>query len=215
MEFAERVRRSFDLTGFMIIDDCITPHEVDALNCEITRLQLAKQHNYLPLIDKGDALLNIAGNPKVLAHAVALMGGNLQLLSSNTTNVHPGDEPIVWHVDGPPGMFPEVHGLQPLLNLKFGFFFQDLHSPGMGNLLIVPGSHKRPFPRGKPRAYFLEMPEVVSIRAKPGSVVLFHNAIWHSTDENRHDFVRRILYYTYVPTWQRIHDYLEPPASLV
>jgi len=104
------------------------------------------------------------------------------------------------------------------MNLKFGFFTQDLQEDGKGCLLVVPGSHKVQFPWGqaKNRDYFMQVPEVTPVRVKRGSAVLFHNAIWHSTDENTTEgFIRRMLYYTFVPSWCRLHDYIDPPQKLV
>ena len=113
------------------------------------------------------------------------------------------DRGMGWHIDGHDagyrGMGPPI----PLLQLKIGYYLNDMTSPGQGNLCVVPASHKAAH---EPPQDDLQRPDLfpgaVQICAPAGTAILFHNALLHSagpfTQTGGHRFM---LYYAYEHPW--------------
>jgi hypothetical protein len=117
---------------------------------------------------------------------------------------------IDWHADGPrPRNFPRVNGAMGLHYLKFGYFLTDLTHGTGGSLEVVRGSHKRDELDGKGfNEFTIEdyASDVVRFDVEAGSVVAFHQALWHAAYPNQSDMERKNVYISYCPTWMRPID---------
>ncbi len=117
---------------------------------------------------------------------------------------------IDWHADGPrPGMFPQVNGVMGLHYLKFGYFLTDLTHGTGGSLEVIRGSHLRPEKDGLRGADFdisRYAKDHVKLHCEAGTVVVFHQALWHAAFPNQSDVIRKSCYYSYCPTWMRPLD---------
>jgi ectoine hydroxylase-related dioxygenase (phytanoyl-CoA dioxygenase family) len=159
--------------------------------------------------------------PPALQLAHDLFGPSFQLNQSNFISrvKQEGAErdfaaSIDWHADGPrPKQLPSVETPQgPAMGLhyfKLGYFLTDVPSDG-GPLKVVRGSHKRPELDGKPHADFHEADyadDVVTFACEAGTVVAFHQALWHAAAPNEAGVERKNLYISYCPTWMKPLDY--------
>ena len=115
---------------------------------------------------------------------------------------------IGWHSDGPVG-FPEVDGRCPMHTLRFGYFLSDALHEDSGTLEVIRGSHLKPVLQARTSLRYVRWNknrEVdfsrnhVTVRAKAGTVVCFHNGIWHQAQPNASEHPRRICYFQYCPT---------------
>lgn len=214
--FVADVRRTFDVQGYVIIPNALDPAHLGRLRSYLDGVELPATGNWGPLLDKGDDFLSLADNPAVFPHVLALLGGNLQVLTSHVTVLPPNAGPSQWHEDGPrPWPYPAVDGRRPLLLLRVGYFMEDISVPERGNVVCLPGSHNVSFNRsGDPDALW-KHPALKTLTAPEGSAVLFHQALWHSTSPNRVDSPRRALYLAYGPTWHRQYDWIQPPDELL
>jgi len=214
-EFVAATRERFDRDGFIVLDRGLSAEEVARANAALDAAGPPAVGDLRPLIDKGAPFLDHLLHPAVLPYALALLGGNLLVMGSAATVIPPGAEPMVWHEDGPrPWPYPAMQGQRALVTVRFGIFLEDLTAPKRGNLKVVPGSHKRPFHTWDHRAG--EAPQgATEILAPAGGIVLFHNALWHSTAPNEMDHPRRVLYYGFAPGWHRVVDYVTPPQHLL
>ncbi len=117
---------------------------------------------------------------------------------------------IDWHADGPrPINFPRVNSAMGLHYLKFGYFLTDLTHGTGGSLEVVRGSHERDELDGKKGADFDisdYQTDVVRFDVEVGSVVAFHQALWHAAYPNQSDIERKNVYISYCPTWMRPVD---------
>jgi ectoine hydroxylase len=116
---------------------------------------------------------------------------------------------IDWHADGPrPRNFPRVNGAMGLHYLKFGYFLTDLTHGTGGSLEVVRGSHLRDELDGKGQSFDIEdyRDDVVRFDVEAGSVVAFHQALWHAAYPNQSDIERKNVYISYCPTWMRPVD---------
>ncbi|NUN13791.1 MAG: phytanoyl-CoA dioxygenase family protein [Myxococcales bacterium] len=215
-EFVDQTRRKFSDDGFVILPSIFDSERICRLLHAIEQLSLPYRGDFRPIIDKSPLFLDLIDDPAVLPTALALMGGDLHVLTSHVTTIPPGAGPMVWHEDGPrPWSYPDVGGLRPLMLLRLGIFLQDLSFPGRGNLVVVRGSHREPFHHGGDPEQRWAHAELIRICVPPGSAVFFHNALWHTTDHNRQTWPRHAIYFAYGHTWHRPVDWFRPPQTLV
>jgi ectoine hydroxylase-related dioxygenase (phytanoyl-CoA dioxygenase family) len=77
----------------------------------------------------------------------------------------------------------------------------------MGNMIMIPGSHRSPVPLPKDaRKQVWASPIQHIICAKRGSVLLFHNGVWHSPMPSQLDYDRYNMHFIYSPPWLRRSD---------
>ena len=188
------------------------------------RLQWEPNETFLDLID----------NPKTLGLVCEQMGAAIQMTWSQALVRPPTPLPgHRWHPDGPkPYYFPRINGEMPLMQLKVGFFLTEIDRPDMGNLCVIPGSHKHGFPkiaRGLDYALkitsYTKFREVEQIDAgvpgarqlmvEPGDAIGLHNGLFHCVVRNTSKVPRKNLYFAYGPSWQRAGDRVENPPELL
>ena len=114
---------------------------------------------------------------------------------------------LTWHSDGPLG-FPEVNGYAPLHTLRFGYFMSDTTHGDSGTLEVIRGSHRKRTlhaqqsihwqPFSGHRADDFET-DHVTVQGPAGTIVAFHNGIWHRAQNNRSNIPRTIVYFQYCP----------------
>ena len=213
-EAAQDIRARFERDGFIVVQPGLSLEEVRAANEALDTLALPTAGDLRPIVDKGDLFLDHLLHPALLSHALALLGGHIIVMGSAATIIPPGAQPMVWHEDGPrPWSYPAIGAERALITVRAGIFLEDLTEPDRGNLVVVPGSHRRAFhDRDQTQS---EPPGAIQVRVPAGGVVLFHNALWHSTAPNTMDHPRRVLYYGFSPSWHRIVDYITPPPALL
>jgi ectoine hydroxylase-related dioxygenase (phytanoyl-CoA dioxygenase family) len=223
-------RTFFETNGYLVIEHALSAEEceryvelIDGLDgrrrSELglgadafleVRDALSKEHGFLPLITQ----------PTVFPLVAELMGPNLQLNTSHTM-VRPPQPPdtdaafkrIDWHRDGAPDMQP-VHGTMPWLYTKVGYFPTDLSEEGMGNLRVIPGSH-RVADRPPIHAGAIDPVGTIEVRTKPGDAILFQQRLWHSVGPNRSPVTRKNIYVGYCHRWVKPLDYLTPDPELL
>ena len=108
-----------------------------------------------------------------------------------------------WHQDGSSAYdFKQLGYPVPLVQLRASFLLTDQTEPGMGNMELIPGSHRSQVrlpadvvaSQGR-RAY-----RARDLRSA-GSVLVFHNAVWHRTYSHNGDRDRYTAHYIYSPPW--------------
>lgn len=231
-------RARWDEDGYLLLEQALSPEEVARLLGAVARLRDVAAAGPAPaapagtavfnafnVVEADDAFLDVMDHPHVLGLVADLVGANIQLLMSQLMVRPPTPTAALgWHHDGPkPLPFPRVDGLAPLVNLKVGVFLTDVSGPDQGNLVVLPGSHRRTRVdlSGSLAHSAAETTEVLSdaaaavpVLARPGDVILFHNALWHAVAKSVVDRVRTVLYYTYGPLWLRLGDRDAPSPAL-
>lgn len=201
----ETERFLFDVAGYLVIPDALTPEEVEAC------LEAAKRaHAPYPkdewrqlgaVYEKEPAIEQLMDHPSVLPKARALLGDHFIIQSSWCTVVPPGFGGGGLHQDGSSSYeFRRLATPTPLVQLRVGFFLTDQTHPNMGNMVMLPGSHNSsiPIPRELRRE---ELPIQEVICGKPGTVLMFHQGVFHGGTRNEMDFHRYIQHIVYAPPW--------------
>jgi ectoine hydroxylase-related dioxygenase (phytanoyl-CoA dioxygenase family) len=226
-------REEFDLNGFLVIENALTPAEVQKYLALVEQLDARLPETFGGKSRKPGESLEVrnavAVEPKlmdILMHESAfpavldLMGHNICMTTSHvfvrppTPGAESSFKAINWHKDGPPQAdTPPGNGRWPWQYTKIGYFLTDLTIPDAGALRVVPGSHRVLRPAWKPGA-----PDpygYVEIRCKPGTAVIFENRLWHAVGPNYSNMARKNIYIGYCWRWMRPIDYVQPDPALL
>lgn len=165
-------------------------------------------------ITETDALDILTDHPATFPWLLMLLGPYLQILGTEifVRRPGPGSDPLIeWHTDGGPAMadFLPSHG-NPILQMKAQFFLTDLSAFDRGNFMLVPGSHRTPFPDHEPPTA-----GTIQIRARAGDVLLFPWSLWHAVAPNRSGHERKSVTIRYGPMWSRPYDYERLPPGVL
>ena len=99
------------------------------------------------------------------------------------------------------------------LQIKIGFWLTDLPEAKMGNLVVLPGSHREQYIDEYDSHEPIDGEQVVTL--KKGTMILMHSSIWHRVEPNDSDVVRKNIFYAYCPAWLTPADrVLSDPAWL-
>lgn len=143
------------------------------------------------------AFTDLAVHPRLLPFLASALSPNLHLYHSHL-DCHPAPASRTgggWHRDG--GRMSGDLEVSARLSIKVAFWLTDLEEDGLGNLEVVPGSHRR---RRAPAA--AEQPrDAVAIRARAGDALLFDRRLWHRRGVNRSERTRVALFFAYAPRW--------------
>lgn len=216
-----------DQTGFVTVPGALGPAQVAALRAAAAREDAAYRsepgvgpHHVLnrhDLVARDGAFLDLIDHPLALDVAWRTLGWNVQLHHTQLVVTPPapaGASPggYGWHRDNN-RMNRELQvDEQPRISVKVAWFLSDLPVAGMGNLCVLPGSHRA-------RRSALPDPEMapegaVEVVAAAGDALVFDRRTWHAASANRSDTTRIVLFYGYSFRWVRPKSNLDPAIVL-
>jgi len=196
----------FDVTGYLVIPDALSPAEVEECLTAARRAHAAHggtdQWRQLgALYEQEPAVEPLIDHPAVIQKVRALLGDYFILQSSWCTQSPAGFPGQRFHQDGSSAYeFRRLSLPTPLVQLRIGYFLTDQSEPNMGNMVMIPGSHnasQRP-PQGANAA---NMPLAQVICGKPGTALMFHQGVFHCGTTNEMSFPRYIQHMVYSPPW--------------
>lgn len=201
----------FESWGYFIVPDVLTKEE--AAECyEASRRLHDHRDKAFGQIGRGyetePCLERLIDHPDVLPKVRGLFGDRFILQASwNTMQpAHGGNGR--WHQDGSSAYdFKQVGYPVPLIQLRVSFLLTDQLEPGRGNMELIPGSHRSQVPLpNEVRAANEDVSIGHVICAAAGSVLVFHNGVWHRTFHHDGDEDRYTAHYVYSPPWVRSAD---------
>lgn len=112
-----------------------------------------------------------------------------------------------WHVDGP-RMVP-FNAFSPTLplSIRVGYSLTDTPEASMGNLVVIPGSHRNPYFAGADT--WDSRKEEKVLLSKAGSVGIMFGSLWHRVDQNTSCVTRKNFSIGYCPSWVTPGDEIE------
>lgn len=214
-EFTELDRFMFESWGYFIIRDVLSPGEVAECLEASQRLHVSDEPGFSQLgrtYESAECLERLMDHPAVLPKVRGLLGDKFLLNSAWNSKMRPGVKELEgWHQDGSAAYnFKELGYPIPLIQLRVSFLLTDQSEVGLGNMELIPGSHRSrvdvPECVLKAKA---DVPLAEVICAPAGSVLGFHNAVWHRTyrHDGAHD--RYTQHYIFSPPWVRSADRLQ------
>jgi hypothetical protein len=213
-ELTDLDRFIFESWGYFVIPGVLTKPEIDECAEASKRLHAKAGSVTFAQIGRGyetePALERLIDHPAVLPKVRGLYGDRFILQAGWNTTQPAGGKTGGWHQDGS-GVYD--FGLlaypAPLIQLRASFLLNDQLTPRLGNMELIPGSHRSrvPLPRnatGPNR----DLPIGHVICAAAGSVLVFHNAVWHRSCAHDGDYDRYTMHYIFSPPWVRPSDRL-------
>ena len=219
-------RAAFELDGYVVIPAALDEHlrlkmhdvalRHDAAfrrEPEVGRHHILNEHD---LVGKDHVWLDAIAPPAVFAKVLGIMGWNIQLFHTQLLVTPPAPSsgsagPYGWHQDNNRMNRDFDTLLHPMVSVKVGYFLTDLATSGMGNLCVVPGSHRMSRAAEGSLATFRgsagwpgdETPPHIEITARAGDAVIFDRRLWHSASTNTSDATRVFVTYGYSYRWLR------------
>jgi len=208
----EMDRFVFECFGYLIIPDVLSGEECEAALEAAKRIHGSRPAERFRQIGKGfenePAIEQLVDHPAVLPKVRALLGDRFVLQAAWCTVLPAKSAAVGWHQDGSGAFdFKNLGYPVPLLQLRASYSLTDQSEENMGNMIMIPGSHRSPVPLPKEvRKESQASPIQHIVRAKRGSVLLFHNGVWHSPMPSHLDYDRYNMHFIYSPPWLRRSD---------
>ena len=230
-------RRQFDEDGFFLVEDALSPNEIETLLGVTDELyeRYRRERDLGPheafqmrnIVARDSCFLDLMEHPTMLPLVVDVMGFNIQLRTSHL-DVRPPQEPEVaaqelgakdgffpWHSDQPDYGWPSVDGVIPYMEMKIGYYLTDLTEHNSGAICVVRGSH-RVSPWITSNGEQIADPDrVFEVNVCPGTALVWRTALYHCLTPNRSPNARRCLYYGYHHRWIRPSDFHHQSPELL
>jgi hypothetical protein len=219
--FEEAQWRQLDRDGYLVLPGVLDEAEIAHYLAAIERccaadpsFDPARYYMREHMIELDPALTELIDHPRHVGFAYDVYGEQSKIHQSQIF-VRPLNSDVTeWHRDGarvlPYGLFvPRLP-----LHLKIGYWLTDQSHEDMGNLVVIPGSHRwesldqytthEPAPGEKQLCF------------PAGTMTLMHCSIFHRVARNDSGgVVRRNLYVSYCPSWITAADHVRSaPAWL-
>ena len=222
---------AFDRDGYLIIEEALSPDQVDLLNGVldrfverdmITHAGVRRSKGRLNIIDiagRDPAILDLVDHPRILPKVWGILGWNIHLYHSHYIIGAPGEatpgapsKMLRFHQDSGRINIDIETDPRPRISLKVGYLLSDASQPGCGNMWVVPGSHLRN--TLDPPASGQSQPEGARpIQAPAGAAVIFDRRLWHAGSPNLVPVARRALFYGYAYRWVHTRDEMTIPPE--
>lgn len=210
--FTELDKFIFESWGYFVILNVLSAEEVAACLAASQRVHAAAGTQSFGQVGRSyetePDLERLMDHPAVLPKIRGLYGDRFIMQSGWNTKQPAHGKMGGWHQDGSGAYdFKQLSSTIPLIQLRASFLLTDQTRPRMGNMELIPGSHRSlvPLPASVRKG---EIEPAIGhvICAPAGSVLIFHNAVWHRTYAHDGDYDRYTMHYIYSPPWIRPSD---------
>jgi hypothetical protein len=215
----------FDLQGYLIIDDVLTPNELAELNRLIDDQNLPEpslesgQARFGNFLEWGKPFCDLLDHARIMPLLKFILGDGFRLDHYYGIYLRQGTGPLNLHGGNTPYDPPEYYHFRNdrMYNgLTVVSWNLTDTGPAYGGFCCIPGSHKANYPcppvikEAHVNAACVIIPE-----AKAGSVVIFTEALTHGTAPWTGKHQRRSLLYKYSPAQQSWgQQYAQPPVNV-
>ncbi|KAF3887293.1 MULTISPECIES: phytanoyl-CoA dioxygenase family protein [Nostocales] len=216
----ELERYLFDLQGFIVLENALTPAEITAINAlldpQIACIDRRGKEwvRFDSLLSWGVPFRSLIDNPRITPYLDELLGANFRLDHDYVHIIRQGTGPIgsILHGGGTPydpcQYYFYKDGRMHNGLVAVAYSLTDVPQ-GAGGFGCIPGSHKSNFPLLKEWEN-LENPLSCTqeISGKAGTAIIFTEALTHGTMPWKGQHERRTLFYKYSPyssAWARYY----------
>jgi hypothetical protein len=209
-------RKTFQEQGYVVIENALGEETLEGLRNTVEELKPPCPGELHGLLAQAPQWVELLDIPTLLNPVLELLGSQIHLIHSSVASIPPGALSMVWHEDGPrPWPYPAVNGARPLILLRIGIPLDMEDGQHRRRLVVIPGSHKHPFPHPDEAHLLWERDDVREVKVPPRGAVIFHNGLWHTTAPNTMTTSKRQVYLVFAPLWHKQLDYKEPPEALL
>lgn len=209
----DKALKDFAVNGYGIIENVFSNSECENLLSSIKNVA-KKSKTYLGgylresnIIEKDLTFAELINHPTIMSINNKLLGKHFRLMSTEAIiRTKEEDDPVRWHEDGPNApSYREISSPPGLFQLKFGILLSDTMQDYSGNLTIIKGSHLfNDSPFNKNIENYSD--KKIQIKTQKGSLLFFHNSLWHCVSRNLKEEPKYTLYYTYCYPWMAPFD---------
>jgi len=213
---------NFMEAGFFVLPGFLSETQRTELKAETDRYMAAwgdeTNHQKRPCAMDYEACTRLTTEPLLMASLDRLMGGPFALHHHHIARHTAGDGGVNWHQDYE--QVPQTNRSHIMLHV---FFYLDGLNGTVGDLLLIPGSHKTVVERGAIGQVFghADLPGMRVIDdVAPGTAVIMHSAIWHARrpkpgGQNRPRYFIDISYCQAGTIWPSDNIWMtEPPKAV-
>ncbi len=211
---------AFMRDGFINIPNVLSDAECDRCIAAIDRVAAAdpgfdptKYWSPQNAVTRDAALVDLIDRPTHIGYAYDLYGELTKVHLSHIMRRPPKGWHNLWHPDGARILPYQVFSPYLPMQFKVGYWLTDLPERGMGNLVVLPGSHAKQYLD----AYDThdDVPGQHIVQVKRGTMTLMHASTWHRVEANSSDVTRYNIFMAYCPGWLSPEDrYTNDPAWL-
>jgi ectoine hydroxylase len=215
----EEERKAFNETGYLILENVLSPEQVEALTKEVDHIfdekvkaghDTTKALFHPNFIPDSQLFLDLLDYEKVFPKVWGILGWNIYLYHAHMIVTPPSgaeqnDKTFGWHQDSGRMNIEMESEPRPRMSLKVAYFLSDISEPGRGNFWIVPNSHLKNT-MVRPENGIGQLEGAIPVCVKPGTAVFFDRRLWHSASPNWSDITRKVLFYGYGYRWIRTKD---------
>ena len=220
--FTQEQWKTFNEDGIIFIEDAISDEDIDIYKDAIDRVASKNpkytQGGYLGMeniVERDLVFTGLIDHDRHVGYAYDLFGELLKLHQSQFFLRPPGGKQYnQWHPDGARALPYGVFSPNLPLQIKIGYWLTDLPHERMGNLVVLPGSHRQQYMNGYDT--HKSLPGELIVCPRKGTMTVMHSSIWHRVEMNDSDVVRYNIFVAYCPSWvtsaDRFHsskDWLE------
>jgi ectoine hydroxylase len=204
----------FESWGYFVVPGVLSEEEAAECYDACERMHAGRERTFGQLgrgYELEPALERLIDHPAVLPKVRGLYGDRFVLQACWNT-MQPAHTGVGgWHQDGSRAYdYKQLGYPVPLIQLRASFLLTDQSEPGTGNMELIPGSHRSQVPLPQDlRDNRSDVPIGHVVCAPAGSVLVFHNAVWHRTYTHSGDKDRYTAHYIYSPPWARSADRFE------
>src|SRR5262245_1365326 len=157
---SEMDRFIFESFGYLLIEDVLNAAECQEVLAAATRLHAGHPKDHLMQLGRGfetePSIERLIDHPAVLPKIRGILGDRFVLGAAWCTIQPAGSESVGWHRDGSSAFeYQQLGYPTPLLQLRASYNVTDQSNDFMGNMMMVPGSHRSPV--GLPEAVHQEI----------------------------------------------------------
>jgi hypothetical protein len=205
--FTSEQWETFNEDGIIFIEDAISDEDIQTYIDAIDRAA-ATNPKYTPggylgmqnIVERDPVFTGLIDHERHVGFAYDLFGELLKLHISQFFLRPPGGKQYnQWHPDGARALPYGVFSPKLPLQIKVGYWLTDLPRPNMGNLVVLPGSHRHQYMDGYDTHKSLPGEKIVCPRK--GTMTVMHSSIWHRVEPNESDVVRYNIFVAYCPSW--------------
>jgi hypothetical protein len=233
-KMTEEERYLFDVQGFLVVEDMLSPAEVSELNSLIDEYDLwsnGGKGRYDALWENNDYYRTVGechmwdepfrlliGDSRIIPYLLDLIGPHFRYDHGHVLLMQNGSAALRLHGGGTPWS-PEVfyhvdNGRMYNGLIAVSYALQDA-GPQDGGFVCFPGSHKARFPLPEHfRALRTAPPGLVRVSQTAGSAIIFTEALTHGSTPWRRDDERRNILYRYCPGHMAFGDALSRERRL-
>ena len=205
--FTPELWEIFERDGIIFLEDALAPEEITHYTEALDRIT-AVDSKFDPnetfgrenVVELDAALAELIDHPRHVGYAYDLFGEQLKLHISQFFIRPPGmTKRNLWHPDGARAVPYGVFSPRLPMQIKIGYWLTDLPETSMGNLVVLPGSHRHQYVDEYDTHELI--PGELIVKVKAGTITIMNSSIWHRVEPNTSSTIRKNIFFAYCPAW--------------